>query len=302
MKLLLIFSTFLFLFVGNLTFAQTYIWADTKEGCVPLTVIFAIDTNKVDMDTINQVEWGFGNGTTLTADKADTVSTIYQYDETRNETELIDVSITFLNTIQTSANYSGYIKTHNPLDSSFKPAVDNSNDLLYTFTPNIEITDTAANYTFGWEYWHGDDLLSAQASIVDYTNPENAIDSYEYPDTGSYSVTLNLTQIKTDYTCESTTTIPLVIAYQLNVGNVFSPETTSYFIVNPENADVVLSFKLFTRTGLIVFEQEAPIIYWDGRNNAGLDLGTGVYFYTVEAIKGETSNVYSKSGFIHLFR
>ncbi len=285
------------LFIGVLLKAQADFTSTNPEGCIPLEVDFAIDSNSYDLNTITAVRWDFGNGTVINAGAYDTVTATY------NDVRRFSVSLTINNDNANSVARSGYINAVGPLNSDFRIVKEKEEpDYTYSFLPLVTMTDNGANYTFAWEHFEGATSLRRIAYSANYSNPENAIEQYTYSDTGNYRVELLVRMIQSTYICESLTSKDLPVFEEFQVGNVFSPGTTDYFVVDPENVAVVLSFSLFSRAGIEVFEQEAPIIYWDGKDASGKDLSTGVYFYVIEALQGDANGFYTKKGFIHLFR
>ena len=101
MRLLLIVYTFVFLSIGLPIAAQTtlnFTW-DVDEGCVPLAVRFAIDTNSVLVLPSDIAEWNFGNGQTLTAAATDTVETIF-----REIQSAYEVNLTISGSVLASSN------------------------------------------------------------------------------------------------------------------------------------------------------------------------------------------------------
>ena len=84
--------------------------------------------------------------------------------------------------------------------------------------------------------------------------------------------------------------------------NVFTPNgdgTNDVFEVKSE-LDQVVSLKIYTRTGILVFSISAKRCIWDGRSLGGEKMAEGVYLYTAE-VRGASPKV-SKSGFVHLYR
>ena len=76
-------------------------------------------------------------------------------------------------------------------------------------------------------------------------------------------------------------------------GNVF-------FEVTSKNEGDMLSLKIYTRSGVLVFNIEAERCIWDGCSLSGQPLAAGTYHYTAE-ILGSSPTV-SKCGFVHLYR
>jgi len=84
--------------------------------------------------------------------------------------------------------------------------------------------------------------------------------------------------------------------------NVFTPDgngENDFFIVRSTD-DKVVSLKIFTRAGVLIFSIKAKLCVWDGRSLSGETMAEGVYYYTAEVL--ESSPKVSKSGFVHLYR
>jgi len=84
--------------------------------------------------------------------------------------------------------------------------------------------------------------------------------------------------------------------------NVFTPngDGVNDYIEVPGDGIKVYDFSVFTRTGTRVFGSSSRRIFWDGTNNAGIDLKVGVYYYVLEE-EGD-SEPYVLTGYIYLFR
>jgi gliding motility-associated-like protein len=61
------------------------------------------------------------------------------------------------------------------------------------------------------------------------------------------------------------------------------------------------NLKVFNRWGVLVFETTAPSIDWDGKTNAGADVPTGTYFYSLKAITVSNKEI-NRNGFLELIR
>jgi gliding motility-associated-like protein len=84
--------------------------------------------------------------------------------------------------------------------------------------------------------------------------------------------------------------------------NVFTPNgdgDNDIFEVTSREGNVV-SLKIYTRTGVLVFSIEAKRCCWDGCSLGGQKMANGVYYYTAEV--RDLSPKISKSGFVHLYR
>jgi gliding motility-associated-like protein len=87
------------------------------------------------------------------------------------------------------------------------------------------------------------------------------------------------------------------------VSNVFTPNgegSNIFFEVKSKNVDDVVSLKIYTRAGVLVFSIEAEYCVWDGCSLSGQPMVAGTYQYTAEII--DSSPKISKCGFVHLYR
>ncbi len=303
MRRLLKLQIFLLFILSGAINAQEGITSDVSQGCVPFTVKFAINTSTIDISSLSTAVWDFGNGETVSAPVGDTVSITYSDDaDTSGLGYTVSVNI---DNGAAGDTISDFITAYPSLNSDYDIIFErNLTEYTYSFEPVLDLSssDTSFNYLFTWEHLQNNTSLRRIVNYVDYSNPDNAIEQYTYSDTGHYTVNLTITKITNTYTCKSSTSKSLVISNEFIVPNVFAPASSDYLIIDPKNTAITLSFELFSRTGLKVFEQEAPIIYWDGRTSSGYELGTGVYYYVISAVEDDPEGTYQKKGFIHLFR
>ena len=85
--------------------------------------------------------------------------------------------------------------------------------------------------------------------------------------------------------------------------NVFTPNgdgENDFFEAKSSNDKHVVSLKIYTRAGVLVFSIEAVRCRWDGCSLSGRPMASGVYYYTAEV--RDSSPKISKSGFVHLYR
>ena len=73
-----------------------------------------------------------------------------------------------------------------------------------------------------------------------------------------------------------------------------------FFEVTTEDGVGVVSLKIFTRAGVMIFSIEAKRCIWDGCSLDGKQMAAGVYYYTAE-IRGSSPKI-SKNGFVYLYR
>lgn len=272
--------------------AQTDFTASETMGCTPFTVSFAIDLSTVDTDTISTVEWHFGIGLAITANATDTVE--FEYTTEGNYTVTL-----VINDFRSDAIIkTDYITVHRTINSAFR-VEEYAPNHNFRFIPLDPITDTFATYFYNWRYNEltGDDLR-INDYVVTIDNQSIAIDSVTL-DTGIYEVTLWIDDV---YGCFSRSTQIIEVYDAVVLPNVFVTGLGEYYTIDPQNLNIVLRFQVFNRYGLLVYEQEAPVIYWDGNTNSGKELIIGVYYFVLEAIQGDSTDRYNQNGFIHLYR
>jgi len=280
------------LIIGNIQ-AQANFYASQTEGCTAFNVKFITDFGSANPDTITIVKWHFGEGDTIVANNHDSIRHTY------NQPGQYKVVMVINNKKSSAIVKNNYITVHPTVDAAFN--IEQLGSIYsYQFAGIEEITDQNAIYTYTWQYLNvSTSDFTTHTYNVDLNTPSYELDTFTF-DTGTYRVTLD---IKDTYGCESSFQRALIIAEEIPpIPNVFVPEAHDFFIIDPQDQSVVLQFKLFNRNGLLLFQQEAPVINWDGKSNSGFDLTTGVYFYILKATSGDPSGRYSKKGFIHIFR
>jgi len=84
--------------------------------------------------------------------------------------------------------------------------------------------------------------------------------------------------------------------------NVFTPndDGENDFFEVKSKLDQVVSLKVYTRAGVLVFSISARRCIWDGRSLSGEKMAEGTYFYIAE-VRNSSPKV-SKSGFVYLYR
>jgi len=81
--------------------------------------------------------------------------------------------------------------------------------------------------------------------------------------------------------------------------NVFTiTGENDFFEVTTTDGEGVVSLKIYTRAGVLIFSIEAKRCIWDGCSLDGQPMATGIYNYTAE-IRG--TNI-KKSSFVYLYR
>jgi gliding motility-associated-like protein len=266
----------LFLYLPFYVIGQkVYFVADTVYGCDSLRVKFYF-FNTTSPDTVLTVDWNFGNGENSTGKSDQEV--IY------NSPGLYSVSITINN--NTIYSRQNYIRVYPAPDALF-----NYSDSLelgsYTFvfqSPN-QIVDTIS-YTWFWEF--GDEETDIAHSVI-----------HTFPASGIYQTGLTVTN---EAGCSASSSQEIEVMDVLKWNNVFTPNydnRNDNFVVL-SNGVTVYSIRIYSRSGIQVYRAESPTIIWDGRNQSGQELPSGIYFFTIKSM--DDSGIPEQSGFVHLFR
>ncbi len=150
---------------------------------------------------------------------------------------------------------------------------------------------TPSNYSFG------------NAAYFDYPNVYHT-----FSDGGKYLVALKVHHINnvanTSEYSDTITVEPTFGSDKLNfenIPNVITPNGDSindYFEVVTSGTSR-LSFKVFTRSGQLVYQHEANVVKWDGKNYYGKDLPEGIYYFILDDLDGKYN---SAKGFFYIYR
>jgi len=107
-------------------------------------------------------------------------------------------------------------------------------------------------------------------------------------------------KVTDDFGCVDSFQHIITASSRIVVPNVFTP--------NGDNINDVLEvqtngrskyiFKVFSYSGMLVFELESVNISWSGENLSGAILSPGIFYYTIESL--DTGNPFRQSGFIYL--
>lgn len=124
-----------------------------------------------------------------------------------------------------------------------------------------------------------------------------------YDNAGNYIVKLYVTNI---YGCIDSAIYDFIKVTQKSsiiVPNVFTPNgdyTNDVFKVQSKGL-ISLEIQIFDRWGLKIYELDMVNGTWDGRNNNGVPVPDGTYYYILKA-EGEDAQKYDMHGFITLIR
>lgn len=120
---------------------------------------------------------------------------------------------------------------------------------------------------------------------------------------GDYTATLEVYNVNSPADVAQFTktfTIEPVLEFD-NLPNIITPNNdgvNDFFLIEAAGESRI-SFKVFSRTGAVVYENEAKVIKWDGKNYYGQDLPDGIYYYIITDLEG----VYKTAkGFFYIYR
>jgi gliding motility-associated-like protein len=257
--------------------AQYDIAVSAIEGCTPLRVKYTF-VSTATADTIYNYYWDFSNGQTSTLADPDSVT----YDSPGQYTP----SLVFNNRADLMIVKPDLITVYRTVPANFI-YYDTVDYKTYVFK-HVEPLESSTTYTFTWNI----ETFPAR------DGPWQLI-TFPYPDT--FNVSLTVTD---NHGCTSTTEQNVLVMEELSVQNVFTPngDNVNDFFMVTSNGGFPLSLKIYTRAGVLVYENEGTTVTWDGRTASGLEMTPGIYFYCLEAREGDPNKRYTKSGVLYLYR
>jgi gliding motility-associated-like protein len=222
------------------------------------------------------------------------------------------------NDCSNAADVLTYNTTIYPKRAHFNIAFDKELGSLATFKrvlrSTLDISENSiemlGNLRFFWDF--DDKMIPAPEVGFDPSDPtlgQYPNVYYTFPDGGAYEITLKVVDITTPLDTAAYTKIVQLhpvfgndrVDFE-NIPNVFTPGGTNnnYFKVETAGTNK-LSFKVFSRTGALVYEYEGNVIKWDGKNYYGQDLPQGIYYYLLDDISAQKRYNPAK-GFFYIYR
>lgn len=255
--------------------AQVILHADTSSGCGNLRVTFSLLPASAN-DTINDIKWDFGNGTTVSGNLTPSI--------TYENPGIFDVSVTINGRI---AIYEpGFIRLYPVPDPDFfyTDTLDAGN-FAFVFRSSGSITESPS-FTYDWIF---DDGSTASGKNVFHV----------FDSSGNYRVKLI---VSGSPGCSDSAARDIQVNDLLELPNIFTPNgdgINDYFRIRTNGLNTY-SFSVYSRSGNLVFRSESPYIFWDGRSVSGQEMHNGIYFYIISQVDG--GNKFHTKGYVHLIR
>lgn len=255
--------------------AQSVFFSTSGDGCGSLTAVFSIEPSNV-YDTIISISWSFSDGGIISGEKNPEhtflkAGVYYATAQINSSSTLVSDPVLVFNQPEAAIGYSDSTGT--------------GMDYSYVFAYSGKTIDSLI-YSYSWDFEDGETA-----------NDRRLLHSF--PGSGVYDVSL---VVETNQGCVDSITIPFSVNEILEVPNVFTPNMdgyNDYFKVKTNGQDkYVLS--IYSRSGALVYKSEAEVISWDGRSMSGTEMATGLYYYVIEQLEGESSQ--ERTGFVQLYR
>lgn len=150
----------------------------------------------------------------------------------------------------------------------------------------------SGTYTFSWA------ITGPNGYSVDPASDKFKF-NHTFPESGVYNITF---KVNSSFSCANTpVAIPVIVSDTIIVPNVFTPNGDNVNDVwsIKSNGKDKLSVKIYSRAGVLVYEEHAITIMWDGKTAYGKELVSGVYYYVVDR---DDKLLPAQKGFFYLLR
>jgi gliding motility-associated-like protein len=246
--------------------AQTVIEPHLVGGtnCNPLRLTFSYTTT---ISPVTSVSWDFGNGNTSTSATPGPISFTPGHDTVTLVLNGTDITRLIIGS-------PDFTYRHSPDFGSYTIIFEGNNQ--NTYPP----------YKYNWV---SPDTMLNQSFLI-----------HKYDSAGYYPVKI-IFKDTLGLGCVDTLLRLIDVIDTLSIPNVFTPNNDGHndeFRISANGKDVLM-LQVFTRTGILVYKQEASVLIWDGRLTSGDRARPGVYFYIVET--KNSRHPFKKSGFFYIF-
>lgn len=183
--------------------------------------------------------------------------------------------------------------------------------LKRVFRSAFNIPDNSNTDLIGpWRFsWFVDDVKPQGITFEDPSFGDFPNIYYTFENGGDHNVRLKVTNVEnTVYRAIFSPVITLEPVFGADkidfnpLPNVFSPNNDGVndFYEVVASGTTKLSFKVFARSGALVYQHEANVIKWDGKNDYNNDVPDGIYYYILEDIGEKRYN--PAKGFFYILR
>jgi gliding motility-associated-like protein len=261
------------------------ITASEVEACDSLFVKFTLIN--VDTDTISSILWDFGNGETGNDVFPDTVFYI-----ANDQQPVSNFSVSVMINGRIAVEKSNLISVYRSVKAAFecRDTLTTSNSIIKVCYNLDPLFDTSAVYEFEWNV-QGFELSNDIRPVYTFENTFDTIPA-----------SLSITDII--HGCSDFSNQIILVIPEVSFQNVFTPNgdgINEYFVINTSGS-IHLQIKIFSRSGLLVYEGEGTEIVWDGKSPSGVELESGIYYYVLSSISGDPDGKYDTTGFVYLLK
>jgi gliding motility-associated-like protein len=260
-------------------------------GCNPLTVCF-----NVNAQNTSSYIWDFGDGTVLTSN-GDTCHT-YTSPGTFNPILLLSYTLpTGVSCVQQATNLTGSINVTNVINASINGpfVVTVPQDSIISIS--VTYTGGTAPYTYQWSPSIGINCSTCSNILIVGTGDTLVYTFTVYDSLGCIGV-------------DSIIVLSAPCFEEKLIPNVFTPNGDGHndiFYIPGICASEHYSLQIFNRWGMLIFSTTLRNNGWDGRNNSGVEVASGTYYYVItlsnlKDISGNPRKDEVHKGFITLIR
>jgi gliding motility-associated-like protein len=268
-SLLLKISIFLISIPFSLTGQTTTFQASSREGCDSLSVKFSYSTTL----PVNSIKWNFGDNTESSEN-----SPVHKY------TNPGKYMVSLVVNEEDSVGLENFILIGKTPEADFQYCDTLGLRKHQVVFHSMTSAESPFPYQYNWKLSDGDSAGVSQFS-------------HQFDSTGIYSARLIISD---ELGCADTVMKSVTVRNTLEVANVFTPngDGANDLLIIQGNGETTYSIRIFTRSGMKVFETAAKVIVWDGRMLSGEKVRDGIYYYVL--LSSEDS-LFKQSGFFYVY-
>lgn len=268
-----------------------YVVATTGNGCQD-TATYAINLQPTpvanfDVDPCIGLSVPFDNNTIWNGTPAPgtTLSYNWSFGDTQTNTDS--------DPTHTYANPGTYTVTLISTSSAFGCSDTITTDIVVSQEPDVNITATEEcfqNVLFTSQVnSYGSNIDQYDWDLGNGSTQTDSSFIYEYPNSGSYTVTLTVTN---EENCSTTVVVPVTVLEsvtlsELAIPNILTPNSDGVNdeMVLDDQFETCVDYEMFifNRWGTVVYKQVKGSVPFRGNTQGGTRLASGVYFYTIKA-------------------